>query len=418
MKKIYLTLSCIAALFNANAQTLDTIATPDAGNPIVDLVSKGSVLFATAGTNVYKSTNGGVTWVATAAVPSGLVPYVAKPRHMLVASNGDLYVAVTGYYGGSSALGSGVMKSSDNGTTWTSLGSLPNMGGYDETHQLIELPGGNLFLIGDGAKNYKSNLSSASWTQCTASRSVFGMTNYGDTLIVANSGSNGISYSVDRGDSWNLYTVSSNSQFGQWGQTAFIETSQYKLAGYFQNMAKAPLNSRDYASISPAITANTAYYPVQYIKDASENLVLLYRDAGGESYVVKSTDQAQTWQMLGSVHTTSFVKIAQYNADVIGAMGKYIVRLSNVVVPFTAGVVEYSPENLLSLYPNPSTSSIFIHLPTNTNLKSCKILSVTGQVFEHEVTTNSVDISVLPAGVYFIQIDADKAIYRGKFIKE
>ena|SRR6218665_286989 len=414
MKHIYaaITALCLNA-FTAGAQTIDTLAQINPGNNIVDIVKKGSTLFATSGTNVYKSTNNGVSWTAAAPTPDFL-SYTEQPRHMLAASDNALYVAVNATYSGI-PLGAGVMKSTDDGATWISMGSLTAMGGYEETARLIEIPGGNLFLATNaaGGKTYHSTLSSSAWTQSTATRTIYGMTTYNDTLVVS---SNGVYYSMDQGNTWTLYPTGTGTDMQLWGSVVFCETSAYKYAGFWKTVSKAGIGSPLFTDLTANVPSGTpSYYPKQIEKDGSEDLFMSYTDAAGGCFISKSTDEGMNWTTLSTFPSTAcFTRFIISGTDIIGAVGQYIVRIQNVA---TIGIHELTQEKVqVKAYPNPASDLVTFHLPAGETAGAIDVYNIGMQLQNTESTGNSLNTSALSAGVYFANIRSCGHIYHSKFV--
>ncbi len=77
----------------------------------------------------------------------------------------------------------------------------------------------------------------------------------------------------------------------------------------------------------------------------------------------------------------------------------------------------------LYIYPNPTTNTITLDLPSSPLSKntSLKILNTLGQtVYQSSVSAQkfSIDVSSLGAGIYFLSINDGEKEMRGKFIKE
>jgi hypothetical protein len=82
-----------------------------------------------------------------------------------------------------------------------------------------------------------------------------------------------------------------------------------------------------------------------------------------------------------------------------------------------------SPNNVssftVSVYPNPANTKLNITLPQSINLKSISICNTLGQLVQvHTNPTETIDVSGLKTGSYFIKIISDKGITSSKFIKE
>lgn len=67
------------------------------------------------------------------------------------------------------------------------------------------------------------------------------------------------------------------------------------------------------------------------------------------------------------------------------------------------------------LFPNPSEN--LLHIQTKENIESVKIYSIQG-VLVKEVSSKTLDVSGLNAGMYFVQITSNEKTITKKFIKE
>lgn len=73
----------------------------------------------------------------------------------------------------------------------------------------------------------------------------------------------------------------------------------------------------------------------------------------------------------------------------------------------------------VTVYPNPTKSKLNITLAKNTTIKSIHIYNVIGQlVHTNTYSSETIDVSELKNGTYFIKIISDNGIATSKFIKE
>ena len=72
----------------------------------------------------------------------------------------------------------------------------------------------------------------------------------------------------------------------------------------------------------------------------------------------------------------------------------------------------------INIYPNPVKNYLFIHTDSE-NIKSFAIISVQGMIVKKEqYTSNKVDVSQLPEGIYFLVIKTGNGEYQQRFIKK
>ncbi len=87
--------------------------------------------------------------------------------------------------------------------------------------------------------------------------------------------------------------------------------------------------------------------------------------------------------------------------------------LANIV-----GIDEIKDDGLVNVYPNPANSSITIE---TLQVSSIEILNPEGQILKtltQTETKSSIDVSQLPAGIYFIKATSEKGMVVRKFVKE
>jgi hypothetical protein len=72
----------------------------------------------------------------------------------------------------------------------------------------------------------------------------------------------------------------------------------------------------------------------------------------------------------------------------------------------------------LTLSPNPATSILSISIPNNKVADIVSVYNPIGQLVLQSNTSNSIDVSTLNTGTYFIKIHSDGKIFTEKFIKE
>ncbi|HVA99574.1 MAG TPA: T9SS type A sorting domain-containing protein, partial [Bacteroidia bacterium] len=90
---------------------------------------------------------------------------------------------------------------------------------------------------------------------------------------------------------------------------------------------------------------------------------------------------------------------------------------------FTNGVNEINPPNLqVSIFPNPANDKINIVYNAGTGTVNYNILNVLGQSISHGAfgnsSNNQLDVSKLPAGIYFLKLIRNNNVVVGKFVKE
>ncbi len=86
----------------------------------------------------------------------------------------------------------------------------------------------------------------------------------------------------------------------------------------------------------------------------------------------------------------------------------------------TTEVKNILTDDMVSIYPNPTKTTLFVRLPKSNYTGTIQLLNEIGQLIEEKEIagqTNSVDMSNLPEGVYLIKINADGQIIYKKTLK-
>lgn len=130
-------------------------------------------------------------------------------------------------------------------------------------------------------------------------------------------------------------------------------------------------------------------------------------------------------------YNTSLLSGATTSKLAINNSGNYNVQVANesgckiaVGINIVLGVQHFMADNSISLYPNPAGNRIIANgLPFA--IERIEIYNVLGQpvYIEQQETVNkkqetSIDVSLLPPGVYFIQLIGEKERWQGKFVKK
>ncbi|MBZ0327577.1 MAG: T9SS type A sorting domain-containing protein [Altibacter sp.] len=83
----------------------------------------------------------------------------------------------------------------------------------------------------------------------------------------------------------------------------------------------------------------------------------------------------------------------------------------------TLGVADIENEFQLTLFPNPVTQVLFIDSPLQIH-GAILILDVQGHVIRHIAASNTIDVSALHSGIYFLKIASERQTVVKKFIKK
>ncbi len=147
----------------------------------------------------------------------------------------------------------------------------------------------------------------------------------------------------------------------------------------------------------------------------------------GEIEIWKTTDGAQTWhrQLQDSVYNHA-IKSMYFINDSIGFAAGHGNMYKTENGGGTVGIPTNMKMNELDVfvYPNPTNKYLNINVDeAKCESISCKISDVSGKVLEsfsasgHKPTSQQIDISVYPEGVYFLLVRCGKSMSVKKFIK-
>jgi hypothetical protein len=122
--------------------------------------------------------------------------------------------------------------------------------------------------------------------------------------------------------------------------------------------------------------------------------------------------------------TNTAISGATLQAYTPSANGSYAVVVTNVgcvdtsaCFPYTSvGLNEISKNNVLSIYPNPAKYEVTIHSANSGEFKLMNELGQTVIVFNLNVGNTKLDISSLPAGIYFLKQKDKAAVIKHKII--
>ncbi len=101
-----------------------------------------------------------------------------------------------------------------------------------------------------------------------------------------------------------------------------------------------------------------------------------------------------------------------YFIPVVGDFDAYIVKLGipNIITE----TINIPVENSFQLFPNPASNMLFIQ--STENIKSIKCINYLGQNVEMKISSNSIDISALSNGLYFLLITNEKETITRKLV--
>ena len=142
----------------------------------------------------------------------------------------------------------------------------------------------------------------------------------------------------------------------------------------------------------------------------------------GENYIWYFGDGLQSFEV-SPEHT--YAETGNYNVELISFNNCNIDTVSKTVTVSSLGINNRMLSNMVEVYPNPTNNKIFIEINTAVRLKteiklkdlSGRVLLKDEKVFGIKGNVKEVDISKLPAGVYFLLLNTENANAVRKLIK-
>jgi photosystem II stability/assembly factor-like uncharacterized protein len=354
-------------------------------NPILKVnafLVKGDDIFAGCDSDrIFRSTDNGSTWVET---DSGLN---RASRIAALASEGDTIIAGTSR---------GIFISTDNGNHWLKT-------------QLIEpilslAFNGRTLYAGGNMGLFRSSDNGVSWDTVfsTAKNSIdiSAIAFKGDTVLAGNF------ISIDSGKSW--VDISSFSHI-----YAFASLDSKIIAATSSDIYTSTDNGINWQSSNVSVSG-TGFLALA----VSGNIVA----AAAYQDIYLSLDRGSRWKNI----TDASLKADYFDALTIkdgkifaGAIysGGWVRNLSDILQIATAPTID----NELSISPNPTTGMLTIrNAPENLTVVS--ILNVLGQkvleVAAPQTPEFYVDLSALPAGMYYARFSSEGEVVTKKIIKE
>lgn len=364
----------------------------------------GTDLFAGEfSSGVWKSTNNGTSWVQT---NTGL------PANNIRA----LYVKGSNIYAGINNAPGGICLSTDNGATWSVIGLT------GKTVQAIYYIGDFLYAGTSGSGIWRSSDNGTTWTQPTGYAPLTVNAFISDTVNFFCSGNSygTIFQSTDQGSNWKQIDTGLVTTNGTYGPLAFHSGSLYLGTGangvWRRSMLQLPvelvsftgsvISNKVNLTWKTATEINNRGYNVERSKD-SETWNILDFVSGN---VNSTSEKVYSYTDAQPLQGTSYYRLTQI--DLNGQAKSYqAIEINNDIVPGGFQLLQNYPDPF-----NPSTKIQF-QLPVTENIKLA-VYDLTGREItvlmnerlnagKHEVTFNA---SKYASGVYFYRLTAGSIV--------
>ena len=171
-------------------------------------------------------------------------------------------------------------------------------------------------------------------------------------------------------------------------------------------------------------------YDPSWLGVENVNLITFDRTAADEGTVKAALVRTDQNNVSGHGHVAEFIGII----DDIAGKEEMRVEISNVkaitsdeiLVPLTrpvqvAGILTSTSEpiqGVFSVFPNPASTSVFLRHPQGLKAISVEVKNMSGMTVDVDLSAgNQLDVSGLPAGVYFLKIKTVDGVYLEKMVK-
>ncbi|MCF6132443.1 DUF7619 domain-containing protein [Flavobacterium wongokense] len=143
-----------------------------------------------------------------------------------------------------------------------------------------------------------------------------------------------------------------------------------------------------------------------------ENINLPFDDAHNDGYVLFKIKTKPTL-VLGNTFSNTASIYFDYNFPVVTNTATTIIA--------ALGNSDFELSNYITLYPNPVKNALNIQVKNGIQLSSMSVYNVLGQlvlIVPNADGLNSIDVSDLKTGTYFVKINSDKGTATARFTKE
>jgi photosystem II stability/assembly factor-like uncharacterized protein len=313
-------------------------------------------------------------------------------------------------------------RSSDTGRTWPELASGVYYGYIVEHNGVFFVDSTSLYYGTEYDAFYTSTDWGSSWSERDTdihssddNENIFALTKSGNNLIAATS-DKGIVISQDEGRHW------SRSSIGMDSQTIYTLTcnDRYVFAGTYRG---GVFRSSDHGYTWKQVSHGVENVKgIDHFVSVGSDLFASAHDfsASHESGVFYSNDDGDTWADVsqGLINNNILELTIKDSTLFVGTDGSGIWKrpLAEMIVPKKQRV-QIEPYSELTVSPNPSSGQITLYgLPDNT--EHVEVLNMMGVNMLDTQPSTTLDVSVLPAGLYVVRVVTRSRSLVRSFVKE
>ena len=241
-------------------------------------------------------------------------------------------------------------------------------------------------------------------------------------VIIAGTNDGNVQITTDRGENWSLISddlplleVSSVATDPNDEATIYVTFSGYRSDNYLPHVLK----SNDYGDTWTDISSNLPETPINeiVIDPTIPDQYYLATDLG----VFFTSNKGSTWEILGKDLPPTIVADLDLNNErrllLAGTYGRsmYTYDLPSEVLSTDEDITE----NLINIYPNPTSGILNIDPGQLSNVKTITITDHVGKVVKTiSPDQTSVDVSNLQYGIYNVRVVTEKRILVERFVKQ
>ena len=145
----------------------------------------------------------------------------------------------------------------------------------------------------------------------------------------------------------------------------------------------------------------------------------LQNGATGERNTINSIDIDFSAVPTLTATTKNIVKVKAYNGCTYSAEKSIILYWDGITVCGTAKMTDSTITSTLTIYPNPTSSILFIESSNNSIIENLIVTDLLGKViFEGKPENNQLNVERFASGAYIIQVFSGEEKFTKKFIKE
>jgi YVTN family beta-propeller protein len=162
---------------------------------------------------------------------------------------------------------------------------------------------------------------------------------------------------------------------------------------------------------------------VSVINTAADTVSATITVGNGPSGISVSPDGSKIYVANEQDSSVSVIDAATNTVIDTIAVGSHPVAFGNFITPQNVGIASQSMvEAGIEVFPNPTTGKFQVTSP-KSQIQSVEVYNIIGEeVFtttnNKPLTTNEIDVSSFPAGVYMVKVKTEKGMEVSKFVKE